>query len=192
MDSRKTLYNLLKQKYIKDVYVNVFEILNTGSDAKFSTNSNGIFFNLVDVNDDAVNRCVGYLESIDTNLEDHFKSLNIREELENSYKSSLVTKKRVYVNTYKKPEQTKTSVVKPVEKKPLKGVYKRIDQRLKGLKMDEVKIVKKEIKKDSDEEDILKKEDSDDEDLFGEESDEEVEDQEDHEDFETGDDDLEV
>lgn len=166
MESKNKLATLLKQKYTKNVYIDIFTIL---SDQKYSTNSNGIFFNLNEIPDDRISRCINYIECVDNNIEDHFKNLNIREDIENEYKTKITytnTKKKPYIKTEVKKEVVRpitTPVVTktPYEKKPYKGVYKRIDRVLRGVKKEEVKEKKSKPVADA----VI-----DDRDLFGDDS----------------------
>ena len=92
MNKRTELAQLLKKKYTKKVYIDIFNILN---EEKYSSNSNGIFFNLKEIPDNKIDNCVNYIQSLSYNIEDHIKNLSIREDLQEEYKNSLdISKKK--------------------------------------------------------------------------------------------------
>lgn len=172
---RKKLEQLLKQKYPKNVYISIYTILKKSN---HTVNKNGFFFNLADVPHEDIKKCVEFIECIEYNIEDHMKNLNIRENLETTFKSKLSDFRKEIPNQKKKQSVKEKVVVEQplVAKKVYKGVYKRLDRVVKGLKKEEVKETKKKkiIKKDIEE--VEENECSDeDEDLFGSECSEQIE-----------------
>jgi hypothetical protein len=170
---RKKLERLLKQKYPKNVYVSIYTILKKSN---HTTNKNGFFFNLGDVPEEDVKKCVEYIECIEFNIEDHMKNLNIRENLETSFKSKLTEfRKEIPQQKKKQNVKEKVTVEQPlVAKKIYKGVYKRLDRVVKGLKKEEIKETKKKkiTKKDAEEIEEVNEcsdEDNEEKDLFGSE-----------------------
>ncbi len=168
MESRNRLTNLLKQKYPKNVYIEIFSMLK---DENHTVNNNGIFFNLSDITDDKIEKCINYIECITNNVEDHFKNLSIREDIESKYKTD-ISKKKI-------EPKTKTSKREPdipeitTKRKEYSGVYKRIDRILRGLKPEEKKNEKKKDVDEDNEEEISDtmeqiEEELDDDNLFGE------------------------
>jgi hypothetical protein len=172
MEANKKLSTLLKQKYPKNIYIHIYSILK---DSKHSVNDNGIFFNLSDVPQENIQKCIEYIECIDYNVEDHIKNLNIREGIENKYKmditSSKVLGKRKEVAEKKQATKNEDySLESLVQKKVYKGVYKRLDRVIRGLKPEEIKASrKKKI------EEPVEEEDEDMDDLFGDYDEEELE-----------------
>jgi hypothetical protein len=169
--NRKKLERLLKQKYPKNVYVSIYTILKKSN---HTVNKNGFFFNLAEVSDEDIKKCVEYIECIDHNIEDHMKNLNIRENLETTFKSKLSEFRKELPQQKKKQNvKEKATIEQPlVAKKVYKGVYKRLDRVVKGLKKEEVKEPKKKkiIKKDIENiEEINEFSEDNDEDLFGSE-----------------------
>lgn len=173
------LTEMLKKKYSDNVYIGIFNILQ--NEENYSFNSNGIFFNLKNVEQEKIQRCIEYLKNIEINIEDHIEKLSVRENIENDYKTILNEKKP------KKPKkiiQRKVQKeVQPPKPKKFKGAYARINDILHHRKSK----IKKEIikKEDSDNEDECKLSDKESdteisekeiditEDLFGDLSDEE-------------------
>jgi hypothetical protein len=171
MECKKKLASLLKQNYPKNVYIHIFSILKNN---KHSSNVNGIFFNLSDVAEEDMIKCIEYLECIEYNAEEHFKHLNIREDIENQYKMDLATStKQVKPKTVQKrviKEEEYSTDDKLVQKKTYKGVYKRLDRVIRGLKPEEIKIKKKKSQEVEEEEEPYEDEIAEeDDDLFGEE-----------------------
>lgn len=169
MENRTQLASLLKKKYTKKVYIDIFNILNN---EKYSSNSNGIFFNLKEISDEKIKNCIEYIESLSYNIEDHLKNLSIREELQEEYKNSLEVqkKKETKKNTpcpkqkYQKDE-TKEIVVSPLVKKTYKSkVFRRLDNIMLGKKKDE-KNKRSTTSSEKQEESV------EEEDLFGDEND---------------------
>lgn len=173
---RQKLEQLLKQKYPKNVYVSIYTILKK---SKHTSNKNGFFFNLADVNEEDVKKCVEFIESIEHNIEDHMKNLTIRENLETTFKSKLSDPRKELPQKKKKQSNVKEKVVDEqplVPKKIYKGVYKRLDRVVKGLKKEEVKVSKKKKKVTEEiEEKNELSDDNEDEDLFGSECSEQIE-----------------
>jgi hypothetical protein len=140
MESRTHLASLLKKKYTRKVYIDIFNILNN---EKYSSNSNGIFFNLKEIEDEKIKNCIEYIESLSYNIEDHLKKLSIREELQEEYKISLETSKKKQIKNltsepvkYQKDEFKE--VVSPFVKKVYKSkVFRRLDNIMLGKKKDE-------------------------------------------------------
>lgn len=172
----EVLTELLKKEYSENVYIELFNILETGDN--YTKNLNGIFFDLKNVEPSKIQMCIKYLNSINKNIEDHFEKLTTRETIEKEYKSIINNKRE------KKKEKQKEKVVtirKPIDPKWLKpikykGAYARIDDVLHNRKtkvpkekakekLKEIEEIEEEIEK-SDEE-IQSEEE---EDLFGESS----------------------
>lgn len=173
---RKKLERLLKQKYPKNVYVSIYTILKKSN---HTVNKNGFFFNLADVSDEDVKNCVEFIDCIEHNIEDHMKNLNIRENLETTFKSSLSEFRKELPQEKKKQNvKEKVTVEKPlIAKKNYKGVYKRLDRVVKGLKKEEVKEPKKKkiIKKENEDIEEINECSDEEQDLFGSECSEQIE-----------------
>ena len=180
MENKARLTELLKETYPKNVYIDIFRIL---IDEKYVTNSNGVFFDLDKVSDKKIQDCIYYLNSIQTNIEDHFQQLNIRESIEDDFKKKINSKT---VKKQEKKVEKKQKVDKPIKdpfaKKVYKGVYSRLDRVIRGVKKEEKntrKIKKEETQEE--EEDLKEFEEGceseeeivEDVDIFGEDSDEE-------------------
>lgn len=176
MDNKEILTNLLKTKYTKNVYIKIFNIL---SQEKYSSNSNGIFFNLKEIPDEKIKECIDYINMLSLNIEDHMKNLSIREELEKKYKDTITVQKEkgnVKEKTTNKKQVKKEEIkpiVSPFGKRTYKSkVFKRLDNIMLGKKKDE-KLSKtthnKKHNKEKIEEisDISDKDSFDEEDLFG-------------------------
>jgi hypothetical protein len=172
MEQRSKLANLLKQKYPKSVYIKIFDYLK---DENHSVNSNGIFFNLAEIPDESILNCINYIEQISYNIEDHIKNLSLREETESAFKTKIT--KTSSIQKQKKGKEVPLMEL-PVKKHEYKGVYKRLDRVLRGLKADEKNIRKiEEVDETEDPEtvelqDEVEVEDEEEiEDLFGNDSD---------------------
>jgi hypothetical protein len=169
MESRTQLATLLKKKYTKKVYIDIFNILNN---EKYSSNSNGIFFNLKEISDEKIKNCIEYIESLSYNIQDHLKNLSIREDLQEEYKNSLeplkkIQNKKTTPEPFKKYQKEETKeVVSPFVKKVYKSkVFRRLDNIMLGKKKDE-KNQKRTLILEKQEESV-----EEDEDLFGDDND---------------------
>jgi hypothetical protein len=167
MENRKKLEKLLKNKFQKNVYISLYTLLK---ESKHTSNDNGFFFNLAEVPEENIKKCIEYIEHIEYNIEDHLKNLNIRENLENEFKTNISSNKPPKKQLKNKQNiKESTSKEKPlVAKKVYEGVYKRLDRVVKGLKKEEIKPLKhkKKIVEVEEKEDEFH---SEDEDLFGSE-----------------------
>jgi hypothetical protein len=173
MENKKKLAEFMKKKYPKNVYTDIFSILN-GS--KYTTNNNGIFINLDDVTEEKIEKCLSYFNDLEHNIEDHFKNLSIRENIEMEYKSKILQSNK---KTKKTTEQTKVSKQKAIKNpfvvKKLTGVYDRIDRVIRGVKQDEKnkrKVVEEESTQEEEQEEEVEVSDDEiveDVDLFGDE-----------------------
>ena len=180
MDQRTKLTILLKNKYPKTVYIKIFEILKNDN---HSVNNNGIFFNLEEINDEKIASCIEFIENIKFNIEDHMKNLNLREEKENKFKTEITRSSTSQTQKRNQDQDQVNDCV--IKKKEYKGVFKRIDRVLRGLKIDEKNLRKVEEPSCNDEacleEDIGDEEENGDEEvvedldddrgLFGDDSD---------------------
>lgn len=174
MENKEILSNLLKKKYTKKVYIDIFNILSA---EKYSTNSNGIFFNLKEIPDEKINKCIDYINILSYNVEDHMKNLSLREELEKQYKNSIhnqpikvVQKQQVKKKIINKEEFKE--IISPFGKRNYKSkVFKRLDNIMLGKKKEDKhqKSYKKPTPKEKIKEDESDNESIENEDLFGDE-----------------------
>lgn len=135
MNKRKILHNLLEtNKYPKQIYIDLFNILSEGSN--YTSNSNGIFFNLSQVREDLVIDALGKLSKVTENLEKYNKSLiEEREKKIEIFKNLPVEQKtKVKPKEKKSTKMEKKKVVNPFFTIEYKGVYKRLDSIIKGRK----------------------------------------------------------
>lgn len=173
MNKRSELAQLLKKKYTNKVYIDIFNILN---EEKYSSNSNGIFFNLKEIPDIKIDNCIHYIQSLSHNIQDHIKNLSIREDLQEEYKNSIDISKKKETKSYIPELKTKyqkgesKEIVSPFVKKVYKSkVFKRLDNIMLGKKKEE-KNQKKIVITEKLEDSI----DENDEDLFGDEDSDDI------------------
>lgn len=134
MERRKYLSNILSNKFNEYVYVHVFRKMNCDN---YTSNSNGIFIDLNNVADENIEEVIKFMEQIQTTELEYKKSEASRDENLQNAQDIIKTGKTSNKKKAKKTKSTKmstrisgsggTGANKIPVKKPLKGVYARID-----------------------------------------------------------------
>lgn len=134
MHNREDLFEILNlHKYPKQVYVKLFYML-TSNNESYTSNSNGIFFNLQNVSDIVIDEVTKYISDIYNNIESYNKTSKDRQEQIDNIQDNLPC-------PLKKVTKTKTPLKKSITPEGIKnpfidisytGVHKRIDNILKG------------------------------------------------------------
>lgn len=70
----KRINNIELRKQKKKYFIRLFNIVNS-SNIKYTNNSNGVFFNLNNLDNNVINNIVKFLDSIESNLESDTDSI---------------------------------------------------------------------------------------------------------------------
>lgn len=135
MSQRKILHDLLEiNRYPKQIYIEIFNILSKKTQ-KYTSNSNGIFFNLREVDDDSIEKVLNILNNITDNLKQYNKFLvEDRKEKIEIFKNGLQEETKVKKNIKEKIYKLDKKIKNPFTDIEYKGVYKRLDAVLKNKK----------------------------------------------------------
>lgn len=121
---RYCLVKLLEKKYHDFIYKKIFSILDT---EEYTSNSNGIFIKLNDIEETKIQECIDFIKSINTSSINYIESEQDRE-----MNIKKVQESMRQTSQNRKPVETppKKSRVSRKKKKILKvpAVYKRIEQ----------------------------------------------------------------
>jgi len=124
MDRKQQLVDMLSKEYQEFVYKRLFEILDAEN---YTTNSNGIFIRLNDIDEKKIEESIEFIDSINLSYSIYKKSECNREDNLKLIKNSIK-------NTKPKSKSRKKTITKApaaqTKKKdiPLKGVFKRIEE----------------------------------------------------------------
>jgi hypothetical protein len=123
-DIREDLVKLLEVKYHEFIYKKIFKILDT---KEYTSNSNGIFIKLNDIEEDKIKECIDFVNSINHSSTNYLESEQDREEnlkkLQEAMKPSSSS-----VIKISKPVKKSISIKKKKKVLKVPAVYKRIEQ----------------------------------------------------------------
>ena len=165
MHKREDFFNLVTiHKYPKQVYVDLFYILTSEGYTNYTSNSNGIFFNMQNLSDELVNKATEYISNIYNNAESYNKTIKDRQEQMASVHDNLSHIRKPALKTPPVKKNICPELIKdPFTNIKYTGVYERMDNILKGRVTVPVPDKKQKLPDNVSD---------DDEDLFGDEDEE--------------------